>query len=305
LAGGTGSVKLIRGLTRATREDFTIISNVGDNFWLHGLYIAPDIDTVTYALASQLDRKRGWGIKKDTFNLLHQLGKLEAETWFKMGDRDSATHLVRTELIRNGKTLADTTSELCRRLGVSQRILPASNDPLETWITTPAGTMHLQDYWVRRGGRDDVLAVTYRGAESAKPSTGVTDAILGASAVILPPANPVTSIGPILAIRGIREALRTTRSTRLAVSPIVGTAPVSGPAAKLLAGLGVPVTPLGVARMYAGLIDVFVADRSGATDEDAFRGLGMVPVFTDVMMPNAAREKALAKRILRYLRHTT
>ncbi|MBI2184475.1 MAG: 2-phospho-L-lactate transferase [Thaumarchaeota archaeon] len=301
LAGGTGSVKLIRGLLGATHEDLTIISNVGDNFWLHGLYICPDVDIVTYALASMLDRERGWGVEGDKFNTLSQIEKLGGETWFKLGDRDLATHILRTQLMKQGRKLSEVTREICNRLGVKQRVIPATDDSVETWINTPRGKVHLQEYWVKRKAQDEVLGVTYVGAESAKASPEVTDAIMSANAILLCPANPVTSIGPILAVKQIRLAISDTNAERIAVSPIIGKAPISGPAAKMMSGLGIEVSPIGVARLYSGLVDIFVADKSDDGLGEALRRINVKPVFTDIMMPTAARELELARFVLRQL----
>ncbi|MBI4257612.1 MAG: 2-phospho-L-lactate transferase [Thaumarchaeota archaeon] len=301
LAGGTGSVKLIRGIAAATQEDLTIISNIGDNFWLHGFYICPDIDIVTYALASILNLDRGWGIKRDTFNALSQIEALGGEAWFKLGDKDLATHVLRTQMLKQGKTLSEITVELCKRLGVKERILPASNEPVETWITTPHGEMHLQEYWVRRKARDKVLGVKYAYAESAKPSPKVLEAILETRAIIMCPANPVTSIGPIFAIKQIRKALSESKAKRLAVSPIIGKAPVSGPAARLMEGIGIEVSPVGVARIYSDLLDFFVVDKSDKSYGNELIRLGVKPLFTNIVMSTRARETRLARFILKAL----
>ncbi len=298
LSGGTGSVKLIRGLVRATTEEIIVISNIGDNFWHLGLYVCPDIDTVTYCLASELDPSRGWGLKKDTFNTLSRIRRLGGESWFRLGDRDLATHMLRTQMLREGRTLTEVTAEICRRLGVRQQVLPASNHSVETWVTIQTGRIHLQEYWVKRGGWDDVLGVAYVGSEAAEPSPGVVESVLSARGVILCPANPITSIGPILSVKGVRRALEATEAVRVAVSPIIGNAPVSGPASKLMAGVGVEVSPVGVARLYSGLVDVFLADDSDRQLEDGLRDTGVTPVFAGILMRTPAKERALAGAVL-------
>jgi LPPG:FO 2-phospho-L-lactate transferase len=300
LAGGTGSAKLVRGLAAVTKE-LTVISNVGDNIWLHGLYVCPDIDTVTYALANILDERRGWGIRGDSFNLLHQLGRLGAETWFALGDRDLATHIVRTQMLRDGHTLSEVTDLIARRFGISSKIIPCTDDPLTTVIDTEKGNMHLQEFWVKNRGSLRVKGVTFVGSRSAIPNKNAIAAIRKASKVIIAPANPISSIGPTLSIAGISEELTARRKKIVAVSPIIGKGPVSGPAAKYLGALGLPATPAGVAKYYSDCVGALVIAESDRHMTTEINRLGMQTFETDIMMKNRQAEIRLARYLVERL----
>ncbi len=231
LAGGTGSVKLVRGLVSQDIK-VNVISNVGDNYWLYGLYVCPDIDTIIYGLADILDQERGWGIKKDTFNFLRQMEVLGEETWFRVGDRDAATHLIRTNMLKNGKNLSDITKWLCEKFAVSANIIPVTDNSVETRITTNKGELHLQEYWVKHRGKDKVEGIQYIGAEKARPNPEAVNAIHDADRIIIAPGNPLTSIGPMLQIKGIRKELSKIKRKVIAVSPLIGDKAITGPAAK-------------------------------------------------------------------------
>ena len=213
LAGGTGSAKLLRGLKEVAGE-FTVISNVGDNFWNHGLYIAPDIDIAVYTLAGLEDPVRGWGLKDDTFNTLGQMARMGEETWFNLGDRDLAAHIFRTEQLSLGKRLGEITAAMCDRLGVRQSVIPCTDDRLETYVTTRTGAMHLQEFWVKNRGEPEVEGVEFRGEEGARAARGAIEALEAAERIVFCPANPVTSILPILAVGGLRQAIRAARRGR-------------------------------------------------------------------------------------------
>jgi LPPG:FO 2-phospho-L-lactate transferase len=293
LAGGTGSVKLVRGLARVS--DISIVCNVGDNIWLYGLYVCPDIDTITYGLAGVLDQKKGWGIAGDTFSFLDQARKMGLPAWFGLGDMDLATHLYRTEMLRRKKSLTDITGSIARALGVSSDILPATDDEIETIVSTSKGKMHLQEFWVRRGARPPVAGVMFRGADSARPTRRVVDAIRNSDRIIIAPANPVSSIGPMLAIAGVRRELGRAREKVVAVSPIIGSRPVSGPAAKYMKALGLEVSPAGVAEYYKDVAGtIVVADKDRAMAGRMGR-LGMKVLATDIMMAGPAGEARLAR----------
>ncbi len=300
LAGGTGSAKLIRGLASVyPQEKLTIIANVGDNYRLYGLYLCPDIDTAMYTLAGILDRHKGWGVKGDSFNTLKMLGKYGGETWFRLGDRDLATHLYRTWLLSQGYSLSQATAKLAEALGVKARIIPATDDPLETYITTAeAGTIHLQEFWVKRGGKDKVLAVEYRGVEKARPAPGVIQAIEKAEAVILPPANPITSIGPTLAIPGIKEALKKAEKV-LAVSPLRGGKPFSGPAAKLMQGLNLEASTLTIAKLYREFLNIIVVDEADRNLKPEIERLGIRCHVARTLMDSLKAESRLALTLLK------
>jgi LPPG:FO 2-phospho-L-lactate transferase len=297
LAGGTGSAKLLRGL-KAEVGDFTVVSNVGDNFWNHGLYICPDIDIAIYTLAGLADVGKGWGLADDTFNVLSQLGRLGEETWFNLGDKDLATHIFRTEQIARGKRLGDITTMLCERLRVTQRVLPCTDDKLETYIDTNLGKMHLQEFWVKNHGSPLVTGVEYRGAEGARAEERVLAALELADRIVFCPANPVTSILPILSVDGVRKAVSGSKAKRVAVSPMIGDAPISGPAGKMMGAVGAEPNSGSVARLYKGLIDLMVIDEADAAQTAAIESEGAHAVSGSILMNDRADERRLAKLVL-------
>ncbi|MCS7116264.1 MAG: 2-phospho-L-lactate transferase [Nitrososphaerales archaeon] len=302
ISGGTGSVKLLRGLYRLI-EDVVVIVNVGDNMWFEGLYICPDIDTVMYALAGILDEKRGWGIHNDTFHFMEQIAKYGYDTWFNIGDKDLATHVVRTSMLKSGIPLSTVTERLRSKLGVKWRILPASDHHIETRILTRGGEdLHLQEFWVKRKAIDEVKGVIYRGIENAKPAHGVVESIINSTGIIICPANPITSIGPTLAILPIKEALKKTNAKVVGISPILGSAPFSGPAGKLMDGLDLKVSPLTVAKLYSEFLDVFFIDKIDTNLKDEIERLGIKPLVTDIMMKSVEDEKRLASEVLECLK---
>jgi len=299
LAGGTGAAKLLRGLASARpRHELTIIGNTGDDTEIWGLHVSPDLDTVMYALAGRLDAMRGWGVADDTFRCLEAMGDLGAETWFNLGDRDLATHLYRTRALGDGTPLSAVTAELCRRLGVAARILPMSDDPVRTRVRTPDGWLSFQEYFVREKAQVRVLDVEYAGAAASRPAPGVLEAIREADLVVVCPSNPVTSVGPVLAVPGMARALAAVRSRVVAVSPIVGGAAVSGPAGELMRARGLPVSPVGVAAAYAPWLGTLVIDRSDAARVPELERLGVRPVLADILMTDRDREIALAQLML-------
>jgi LPPG:FO 2-phospho-L-lactate transferase len=296
LAGGTGSAKLLRGLGEVAR-DFTVISNVGDNFWRHGLYIAPDVDIAVYTLAGIADDRRGWGLKDDTFNALGALEKLGEETWFNIGDRDLATHVFRTEQMAKGKRLGEITAMICARLGVRQRVMPCTDDRLETYIATNLGSMHLQEFWVKNRGEPEVVGVEYRGEEGARPEREALEALETADRIVFCPANPVSSLMPILAVDGIRKSIERSRARRVVVSPFVGGAPVSGPASKMMKAIGAEPSSAGLAGLYRGLFDCMIIDRVDHGDAKAIDGVEVVVGST--LMRERADEVRLAEAVVR------
>jgi len=261
LTGGTGGAKFVEGLRQiVSPQQLTIIVNTGDDLEWWGLWVSPDLDSITYGMAGMLSKERGWGVKGDTFYCLQAMGELAEPIWFHVGDRDLAVHLLRSKHLAQGKTLTDATVAICEKLGVQARILPMSNSRVETRIATPAGDLTFQQYFVQRWYQDPVKSVRFAGASDAEPAPGVVEAILSASAIILAPSNPVTSIGPILAVPDIRDALRKTQATVAAISPIVSDAAVSGPAGALMAAQGLPVSIAGVAQAYEDFLDLLIAD---------------------------------------------
>jgi LPPG:FO 2-phospho-L-lactate transferase len=299
LAGGTGAAKLLRGLTHVTEPTrLFVVGNTGDDLDWWGLRVSPDLDSVAYALAGFLDPTRGWGVRDDTFHCLEAMAQLGRETWFRLGDRDLATHLHRTLLLRAGASLTAATRAITDALGVKARLVPMSDDPVRTELRTGDGWLSLEEFFVRERCAPEVLEVAYRGAERARPAPGVLEAIAAAGAVVVCCSNPVTSIGPILAVPGIVDALARAPAPVVAVSPIVGGQAVSGPAAKLLAARGLDVSPLGVARAYRPWLDALVIDAADAALGPALERDGVRPVLADALMPDRAAEDRLARVVL-------
>ena len=299
LAGGTGAAKLIRGLAAcADAVSLTIIGNTGDDAEIWGLHVSPDLDSVMYALAGVLDTQRGWGRADETFQCLSAMAAYGAPTWFGLGDRDLATHVARTRALRVGRPLSAVTADLARALGIRARLLPMSDDPVRTLIRTPDGTLAFQEYFVREKAMVEVVGVEYAGARAARPAPGVRDAIAEADLVVVCPSNPVTSIGPILSVPGVVDALAATRASVVGVSPIVDGGAVSGPAAALMRAHGLPVSTVGVARSYSPWLGKLLVDPRDAHEAGELERLGATAVVTDIMMPDRGREIALARRIL-------
>jgi LPPG:FO 2-phospho-L-lactate transferase len=299
LAGGTGAAKLLRGLAGVTEPSrLFIVGNTGDDLEWWGLRVSPDLDSVVYALAGLLDPERGWGVRGDTFECLRAMDRLGRETWFRLGDVDLATHLHRTLLLRAGASLTGATRAIADALAVTARVVPMSDDPVRTEVRTPDGWLGLEEFFVRERCVPEVLDVAYRGAEAARPAPGVVDAIGVAEAVVVCCSNPVTSIGPILAVPGIPEALERTPAPVVGVSPIVGGQAVSGPAGKLLAARRLEVSPLGVARAYRPWLDALVVDRRDAAHAGDLERAGIRPVVADALMPDGAAEARLARVVL-------
>jgi len=299
LAGGTGAAKLLRGLVRVTDPArLFIIGNTGDDLDWWGLHAAPALDSVTYALAGLLDGTRGWGVRDDTFHCLESMQRLGRETWFRLGDRDLATHLHRTLLLRTGASLSAATRAIAHALGVTARLVPMSDDPVRTELRTGAGWLSLEEFFVRERCAPDVLDVAYRGAGQARPAPELLQAIGAAEAVVVCCSNPVTSIGPILAIPGIVDALIHTPAPVVAVSPIVGGQAVSGPAAKLLAARDLEVSPVGVARAYQPWLDALVLDGVDAALAPVLERDGVRPVVASALMRDAAGEARLGRVVL-------
>jgi len=298
LAGGTGSVKLVRGLVSQDVK-VNVISNVGDNYWLYGLYVCPDIDTIIYGLADLLDQERGWGIKKDTFNFLRQMEIFGEETWFRVGDRDAATHLIRTNMLKNGKNLSDITKWMCEKFAVSANIIPVTDNSVETRITTDKGELHLQEYWVKHRGKDPVTGIQYIGAEKARPNPEAINAIHDADMVILAPGNPLTSIGPMLQIKGVRKELSKIKKKVVAVSPLIGDKAIAGPAAKYMEAAGIETNAYGLAKMYSDVCSNIIVDSKDKDLLKKIQNLDMKGYDTKITMKNKLAEDALANFILK------
>jgi LPPG:FO 2-phospho-L-lactate transferase len=302
LAGGVGAGRFLDGLARViSPKDIFVIGNTGDDAEIHGLHVSPDLDTVTYTLAGLADPVRGWGLRGDTFHNLEALRGLGAETWFQLGDRDLATHIFRTQRLRGGVKLSDVTREISAALAVKSKIVPMSDDPVRTMVETSNGLLEFQEYFVRRRAKDAVRGVLFYGSQRAKPAPRVVDAIMRADAVIFCPSNPLISIGPILSVPGIREALERRKGPTVAISPIVGGRAIKGPAAKMMRGLKMSASALGVARLYRGIVNVFILDKEDQTAAAAIGSLGMKTVVTDTIMSGLSKKKALARAVMRSL----
>lgn len=302
LAGGVGAARFLDGLVRVIGpERVYIVGNTADDAEIHGLHISPDLDTVTYTLAGLANRQHGWGIRGDSFQCLEALGRLGADTWFQLGDLDLATHLYRTQRLREGASLSKVTSEIARALKIRSTMVPMSNERVRTRICTPAGELEFQTYFVKRRARDRVTAMRFEGASDAMPAPGLLDAIAKAEAIILCPSNPFISIGPILAVPGIREALRLRRNKIAAISPIVGGRALKGPAAKMMKSLGLKSSAAEVAKLYADFVGVFVLDDVDRKQASRVAALGVRPVVTNTIMKGLRERKALARVVVREL----
>ena len=311
LAGGVGGAKLARGLAAIVPDaisELRIIVNTGDDFMRHGLRISPDIDTVVYTLAGLANPDTGWGIAGDTFNALEQMRRLGADTWFQLGDRDLATHILRTSWLNAGLPLTEITLRMARSLGIAPQVqvLPMTDDLVATEILTPDGWRAFQDYFVRRRHSDPVRDVRFAGIDQAQPGAQALAALRQAEVVVFCPSNPLVSIGPILALPGMRQALehREHEVRCIAVSPIIGGQALKGPADTMLAGLGHEVSALGVARLYAGLVDIFVLDETDAALAAQIADLGMRPLVAPTIMRSAADSQTLARIIATAVKET-
>lgn len=299
LAGGTGAAKLLRGLDALVPPGaLTIVGNTGDDALVWGLHVSPDLDTVCYTLGGWIDEARGWGLRGESFRTLGEIVRFGEPTWFNLGDRDLATHLHRTRLLHEGRTLTEVTAKIARDLGVSHAVLPMSDQPVRTRVRGPDGWLGFQEYFVRDKTQVDVVEVDYAGAHSALPAPGVTEAIAAAHAIIVCPSNPITSIGPILAVPGLAHALEATDAVVLAVSPIVGGQAVSGPAGRLMAACGLEVSAVGVASAYAPWLDILLVDDEDAAEAQRVEAAGIRAIVTETVMRGREGEIALARRAL-------
>ena len=299
LAGGIGASKLLLGLaTVMPPEDITIIANTGDDIELFGLRISPDIDTVTYTLAGVINEDTGWGLKGDTFECLRWLSRYDEASWFNLGDRDLATHIFRTNQLRSGRSLSEVTDGVRRSLGVRSNILPMTDAYTPTRVVTDEGEMHFQEYFVRRRCEPRVRAIRFANIESAEPAPGVVSAILETDAVIICPSNPFISIGPILAVPGVRQALRETQATVVAITPIIGGKALKGPAADMLRDLGHEVSAKGVAGLYDDFIDKFLFDEVDSEAEPVIRSLDIETSVANTVMNTVEDKQRLARQVL-------
>ena len=307
LCGGVGAARMLSGLVQAVPpEDIVAVVNVGDDMVLHGLHISPDVDTVTYTLAGMENRDTGWGVADEHWTVMEELGRLGGADWFRLGDRDLATHLFRTGRLRAGEPLSVVTALLAARRGVAVRVLPVTDEPLRTRLTLaeasslgPAGTdVAFQDYFVRLRHEVAVSGVRFEGASATRPAPGVLEALRSAQQIVVCPSNPVVSIGPLLAVPGVQEALTARRDRVVGVSPIVAGAALKGPADRLMTELGTEASVVGVARLYAPWVGTLVIDVADAAHADAVEAEGICCIVTETIMSTPERAAALARVVV-------
>ena len=293
-AGGLGGSRLARALAETIDPgELTIVGNVGDDVEILGLHVSPDLDTILYTLTGRLDETKGWGRAGETWNALETVAELGGESWFRLGDLDLGVHLVRTEALRRGEPLSAVTARIAGAFGLEPALLPATDERLRTWLATPAGELPFQEWFVARGHRDEVDGVRFEGAETARPAPGVLEALEAADLIAIAPSNPFVSVGPILAVAGIREALEARSVPAVAVSPLIGGEAVRGPAARMLARMAGGTSPAHVAGRYEGLIDALVIDEADA-DTDA----GVRTIVTRTLMDDAEGRRRVAEAVL-------
>jgi LPPG:FO 2-phospho-L-lactate transferase len=304
LAGGFGGARMAHGFALLGEQvELTVIGNTADDLELHGLYVSPDLDTVMYTLAGLANPDTGWGVRDETWSAAKMLARYGAPTWFRLGDRDLATHIVRTQRLRAGERLTDVTARLTRGLAISTRLLPMSDDPVRTKVRTDEGWLDFQDYFVRRGQADDVLEIRFAGIDRARPTPQVLDALAAAELIVVAPSNPFVSVGPILAVPGMLDALQRATARTLAVSPIVGGAAVRGPAAAMLRTLeSREPTAAAIAAHYAqhypGLLDVLVIDSVDGAQAAQIAATGIAPLVTDTLIGDEPNRRRLAGELL-------
>jgi LPPG:FO 2-phospho-L-lactate transferase len=300
LAGGVGAARLLRGLVQTIQpEDLVIVGNTGDDTDVYGLHISPDLDIVMYTLAGIVDEAKGWGVSGDTFECLKTLGKLGFETWFKLGDRDLAIHIVRTKILKEGKTLSQATAELCKMLEIKARLVPMSNDPVRTKIVSGKLILDFQEYFVKRRTKDEVTDVIFEGAEKAKPAPGILGAIKEAERVVICPSNPILSIAPILSISMIKNELKNTDAYIIGVSPIVGGKAIKGPADRIMASMGLEASAYGVARYYEDFLDHLIIDKADEHHKDRIKELGVKVTTTNTIMKSLEDAICLGRVVMK------
>jgi LPPG:FO 2-phospho-L-lactate transferase len=302
LAGGVGAAKFLQGLVQVIpKSEITVIVNTGDDIEKYELHISPDLDIIMYTLSGIVDEKKGWGLRDDSFHCLDMLQKYGFNTWFNLGDRDLATHLYRTQLLRRGFTLSETTDKLRRQLKVKSRIIPMTNYKFQTKIKTPKGTIDFQEYLVKGKAQDKVLSVCFDGEEKAKPSPGIVESLMNSKGIIISPSNPVVSIGTILAVKGIKKALKQTKTKIAAISPIVGGATIKGPADILMSSLGLEVSSWGVAKLYEEFLDLMIIDQIDRLEKERIEKLGIDVVVTNTIMQSLKEKIQLARIVVKHL----
>ncbi|MEM3874278.1 MAG: 2-phospho-L-lactate transferase [Candidatus Bathyarchaeia archaeon] len=299
LAGGVGAAKLLKGLVKVVPpKNIFIIGNVGDDIELYGLHISPDLDIIMYTLAGIVEEAKGWGVAGDTFNCLKMLGHLGFETWLQLGDKDLATHIIRTKMLREGMTLSQATAKLCKMFGVEANLIPMSDNPVQTKIQSGSMLLNFQEYFVKRETMDTVTGVIFEGAEKAEPAPGVIQAIEEAERIIVCPSNPILSIAPILAVKAIKRALEKSKVPIVGISPIIGGKALKGPADKVMASMGFEPSAYGVAKFYGKLLKHFIIDEVDREQKSRIEKLGIRVIVTSTIMKSLEDSIRLAKVVM-------
>jgi LPPG:FO 2-phospho-L-lactate transferase len=300
LAGGVGAAKFIEGLAHTINsENLKIIINTGDDIELFGLHICPDIDIITYTLANLVDKEKGWGFKEETFNCLSILKKYYKQDWFNAGDKDLATHIYRTDLFKNGMTKSEITRKICRKLGVKAELIPMCNQTFKTFIKTPEGVMHFEEYYIKHQCKPKILDVIFKGRENVQPTPGILKSFSAANKIIICPSNPIVSIGTILSIPRIKASLRSVKEKVYGISPIIEGTTVKGPADKLMKWNDLEVSSFGVAKFYQDILGHFIIDIKDKHLKPRIEELGIKTYCYDTLMVNLEKKKRLAEFVLR------
>lgn len=306
LSGGTGTPKLLQGLIRlVSEENITIICNTADDYYFYGLYVCPDIDSVLYCLKSFLDEEKWWGIKGDTFNCLEMLKLYGYDPWFQLGDRDLALHIHRTRLLNEGLSLSEIINDVCMRLNIKPHVIPMTDQKVTTMVFTDKGKLNFQEFWVREHANVKVFSVEFEGISRAEPTQDVIDSIIESDAIIIGPSNPVTSIGPILEVQGVKTALERTQGMKIAISPIIGEQPLSGPAGQLMETQNLSVSPYAIAKIYSNFLDVLIIHSTDKGLVPQIEELGISVVLTNIIMKSLDDKINLAQEILRLIEEKT
>ncbi len=300
LAGGVGAARFLQGVVQVIdEEDLIVIGNTGDDKEFYGLHVSPDLDIVTYTLAGVVNETTGWGIKNDTFCTMEQLTKMGYADWFKIGDKDLATHILRTDILKKGKSLTKVTQIILDNYGLKFKLLPMSDDPVSTYILTPKGKIHFQEYMVKNQTEDEVHGIEFLGITAAKPAPGVLDSIIKADKVLIAPSNPLVSIGSILAVEGIKDALKKTQAKVIAVSPIVGGMTIKGPADKMMRSMGMQVSANGVAEYYKDFLDTIVIDEKDKDQKVDIEKMNIEVIVTNTIMKTLDVKRSLAQKTIK------
>ena len=305
LGGGVGAAKFLKGLSNVVpRKDLTVIINTGDDINLYGFRISPDIDTIIYRLSDQIDKEKGWGIKDDTFNCLESLSKLGFETWFQLGDKDLATQIFKSNLSKYGYSQSQVTAKTAELFGLDGiKLLPMTEDNVETWIETEMGELHFQEYYIKHNMEPEVFGINIKRIGEASPGTGVIDAIKGSDLIIICPSNPIISIGPILKVKGVREALVNCSAQIIAISPLIGGKPLKGPADRLMRGIGLEVSSSEIANLYKDFLDLMVLDSSDQNEEEKINRLGIRSFLADTLITNDLKSEHLSRSIIKHINY--